>query len=557
MLSSNALALNLYNEYPSTSETMEILENKPAGWYRDPEDYQFERFWNGTSWTSARRPIIGAKQDRRNQHGERPQSAPPTFDLSAVKPFMPGNSTMDRGKNDDLFASGLYVALISSAVLALVYAVGMDDYIPGGPYGHPLLAILSIAIVPQIFYRLAGRRFSLSRHHALVMSNFVLWMQIVYVFKFFLDIGISSFWQRWNNFVGPGFLLEMLWWTHLILNFRAGHRQAKKKTEFRASLTPWLLGSLQQSFFQTPVSSGNLSVPVRPQTPSSLKDTQPARPSQVAGTSSTLPPKQLQTRKRVAIPKALPLIALLGLVFISVIAFTISRKYERPSTANPLVSPSAENSMAPVPANGYKVLSYLVDASGSTSRWNSCKTIEVVLNTKHAPIEAETLTKIAIKNVEQATGLNFEIVGNTAERYSNNREPYQPGKYPSKDKSWAPVLLDWEPADEFQKSLDQQSKDAVGLAFPQLMQTQNSSIIVTGAAQFDATWFKKTIADGNVTGPTSVIMHELGHIMGLDHVTDKKEIMNPVENGFTAWGPRDRAGLEFMGSGPCQEIKPD
>ena len=122
-------------------------------------------------------------------------------------------------------------------------------------------------------------------------------------------------------------------------------------------------------------------------------------------------------------------------------------------------------------------------------------------------------------------------------------------------------MLDWEPTDVFQKSLDQESKDVVGLAGPQLMRNQKTSVIVTGAAQFDANWFKKTISVGNVTDPTSVIMHEFGHIIGLDHVTDKKEIMNPVENGFTTWGPLDRAGLEFMGSGPClspdQQIKPN
>lgn len=540
---------------------MEILENNPAGWYRDPENYQHERFWDGKLWTSARRPLNGTQQARQHPHGERPQPPKPNLDLSAVKPFMPGNSTMDRSKNDDLYATGLYVTLITSAILSLVYAVGMDEYIPGGPYGHPLMAILSIAMVPQIFYRLAGRRYLLSRHHALVMSNFVLWMQIVYISKFFLDMGISSFWPRWDNFFGPGFLLEILWWIHLILNFRAGHRQAKKKTEFRASLTPWLLGSLQQSYFQTPISSGNFRVPERPNAHSSLKDTYPAHTSQVAGPYSNLPQIQPPKRKNLTTPKLIPLFALLGITFLSIIVLNISHKHERTRTTTPLVSHSATNTPAPVPTNGYKVLSSLIEDSGSTTRWNSCTTIEVVLNTEHAPLDAETLTKIALKNVEQATGLNIEIVGNTTERYSNNRKPYQPGKYPSNKKSWAPVLLDWEPTNEFQKSLEQQSKDVVGLAYPYSVQNQETSVIVTGAAQFDATWFKKTISEGNVTDPTSTIMHEFGHIIGLDHVSDKNEIMNPVENGFTTWGPRDRAGLEFMGSGPClsseQQIKPN
>jgi hypothetical protein len=478
---------------------------------------------------------------------------------------MPGNSTMDRSKNDDLFASGLYVALISSAILSLVYAVGMDEYIPGGPYGHPLMAIFSIAIVPQIFYRLAGRRFLLSRHHALVMSNFVLWMQIVYVFKFFLDIGISSFWQRWDNFVGPGFLLEMLWWTHLILNFRAGLRQAKKKTEFRASLTPWLLGSLQQSYFQTPVSSENLSVPVRPQAPTSLKGTHPARTSQVAGTSSNLPPLADNVNlypKNTARPRIKAKQSVLGLLAAVLLLVTTFSLYTTQNKhANPNKNNTPPGTAAPSPKAGFNLLPGLQGESGKVARWNSCEPVRVVVNLQNAVPETLTITKIALKNVEQASGLRIEILGETEETYSNDRKNFQPSRYSSQANKWAPVLLDWRETNVFQASLPKNSNDVVGWAGPFWDTEGDTSQILTGSAQFDATWFKEQISQGNVTDPTSVIMHEFGHIIGLDHVDNKKEIMNPVENGFTNWGPGDRSGLAFLGSGPClsneQQIKPN
>ena len=46
-------------------------------------------------------------------------------------------------------------------------------------------------------------------------------------------------------------------------------------------------------------------------------------------------------------------------------------------------------------------------------------------------------------------------------------------------------------------------------------------------------------------------MHELGHVVGLDHVKDRHELMNPEYLGLDTWGPGDRQGLAVLGAGPC------
>ena len=46
-------------------------------------------------------------------------------------------------------------------------------------------------------------------------------------------------------------------------------------------------------------------------------------------------------------------------------------------------------------------------------------------------------------------------------------------------------------------------------------------------------------------------MHELGHVVGLAHVHDASELMNPENVGLTRLGPGDRAGLAALGSGRC------
>ncbi|MEZ5349995.1 MAG: matrixin family metalloprotease [Microthrixaceae bacterium] len=50
-----------------------------------------------------------------------------------------------------------------------------------------------------------------------------------------------------------------------------------------------------------------------------------------------------------------------------------------------------------------------------------------------------------------------------------------------------------------------------------------------------------------------VIQHELGHLVGLDHVADASQLMytegNPAQAGD--WGTGDLVGLNVLGSQPC------
>jgi hypothetical protein len=49
----------------------------------------------------------------------------------------------------------------------------------------------------------------------------------------------------------------------------------------------------------------------------------------------------------------------------------------------------------------------------------------------------------------------------------------------------------------------------------------------------------------------AVLLHEFGHLVGLAHVQDPNQLMTPVANGLTGYGPGDRAGLAQLGHGPC------
>jgi predicted Zn-dependent protease len=48
-----------------------------------------------------------------------------------------------------------------------------------------------------------------------------------------------------------------------------------------------------------------------------------------------------------------------------------------------------------------------------------------------------------------------------------------------------------------------------------------------------------------------ILAHELGHVLGLDHVDDVDELMNAEYVGQTGFGPGDREGLKRLYDLPC------
>ena len=50
----------------------------------------------------------------------------------------------------------------------------------------------------------------------------------------------------------------------------------------------------------------------------------------------------------------------------------------------------------------------------------------------------------------------------------------------------------------------------------------------------------------------AVVVHELAHVLGLDHVDDATELMHPVTSTRVDLGPGDRQGLALLGRTACE-----
>lgn len=183
---------------------------------------------------------------------------------------------------------------------------------------------------------------------------------------------------------------------------------------------------------------------------------------------------------------------------------------------------------------------------GDPVRWDPCRPISIVVaGADQVPGATELLTD-ATGIVSQATGLVFELEGTTDERAADTRLPVQ-DRYGDR---WAPVLVAWTDPE----TLPDLDGDVAGLGGAQQIEAPDTgvSVFVTGGVYLDAPTFREVLGSaGGREQALGIVVHELGHLVGLDHVDDTAELMYGGANDATTLGPGDRQGLARLGGGPC------
>lgn len=152
----------------------------------------------------------------------------------------------------------------------------------------------------------------------------------------------------------------------------------------------------------------------------------------------------------------------------------------------------------------------------------------------------------AVAKVSKATGLQFVDDGSTDERPSTTRALYQPDRY---GEQWAPVLIAWSDAAE-QSELDGRIA-GLGGGRP-IRDTHGHLTYVSGTVWLDTPDLAPDLATPRgAAGVQAVVMHELAHVLGADHVDDQRELMAAENSGQTGFGVGDQYALSVLGSGQC------
>jgi hypothetical protein len=188
---------------------------------------------------------------------------------------------------------------------------------------------------------------------------------------------------------------------------------------------------------------------------------------------------------------------------------------------------------------------------GTPTRWNPCEPIHYVVNTSLAPPGSIADVHEAVSRISAATGIPFVYEGMTEEEVSIYREVFQPDRYGAR---WAPVLIAWADPDTSDIPFESGHRVAAGVAVPVIPPTRLEDVYVSG-------WIAINADDPNPPGfdlpgeQGPVILHELGHLMGLGHVKTVGELMNPSGGGVTDLAAGDREGLRELGaSGGCIRV---
>lgn len=186
------------------------------------------------------------------------------------------------------------------------------------------------------------------------------------------------------------------------------------------------------------------------------------------------------------------------------------------------------------------------EGSDDPVTWDPCRTVELVLLSTGLPAGAEDMLIDALADVSRLTGLDLRLEGTTDEVPRADRPAVQPDRYGDR---WAPVLVAWTDP----RTVPELAGAVAGMAgaLP-VAAPSGRQAYVTGTVLLDRADLADIEEEYGRRSAEAVVLHELGHLVGLAHVDDPTELMYPVgREELTTFGPGDREGLARLGQGPC------
>jgi hypothetical protein len=196
----------------------------------------------------------------------------------------------------------------------------------------------------------------------------------------------------------------------------------------------------------------------------------------------------------------------------------------------------------------YAFIGRVGGTSSEPVRFDPCRPIHVVVNTALSPAGADKLLRNGLAELSRTTGLRFVLDGTTTEAPTEMRPPTDPQRYGDR---WSPVLVAWTDP----QTVARLQGRVAGLGGPvgAPYSTNRDKHWVSGEVYLDGPTFAEVLSrpgDGWWQAQ-AIVMHELAHLVGLNHVAAASELMYSDNVGVVTFGAGDLEGLRKLGDGPC------
>ena len=192
--------------------------------------------------------------------------------------------------------------------------------------------------------------------------------------------------------------------------------------------------------------------------------------------------------------------------------------------------------------------------------WDPCSNIRWTMNTgtdPRLPADIDQTVHAAVDRLADATGFTFKFVGPTNAVPDSSWWKTGNTEWAGTDNEgngYAPLNI----AFVDRADTDLLPADATANGGAERIVGPNGPVYVSGSVLVglnDISSYKPGFVPGGIG---ALLLHELGHSMGLNHTDSVHEIMHTqIEHGPGTFGPGDLAGLTTLSSGSCLDTPPN